>query len=112
MRTGRRPIGGPGYHRPMPTESTGPVRVRVVYGGRVQGVGFRASTLEVARPLAVTGWVRNEPDGSVVMEAQGAPDQVRTLRERIRVRMGRKIQTERDSPVPADSAESEFTIQR
>ncbi len=40
--------------------------------GEVQGVFFRASTQETAQNLGVTGWVRNEPDGSVHIEAEAA----------------------------------------
>ncbi len=39
--------------------------------GRVQGVGFRNFTQMRARQLGVTGWVRNEKDGSVRLEAEG-----------------------------------------
>lgn len=39
--------------------------------GRVQGVGFRAYTKRTARKLDIKGWVRNEPDGSVKIVAQG-----------------------------------------
>lgn len=39
--------------------------------GRVQGVFFRASTQETAQRLGVNGIVRNEPDGSVYIEAEG-----------------------------------------
>lgn len=39
--------------------------------GRVQGVFFRASTKDVADRLGVKGRVRNEPDGSVLIEAEG-----------------------------------------
>ena len=44
-------------------------RIRVT--GRVQGVGFRYYTLMAARRHGVTGFVRNEVDGSVLCEAQG-----------------------------------------
>ncbi len=40
-------------------------RVRVVVTGDVQGVGFRASCARQANALGVTGWVRNQWDGSV-----------------------------------------------
>ncbi len=39
--------------------------------GRVQGVGFRNFTQMRARQLGVSGWVRNEKDGSVQLEAEG-----------------------------------------
>jgi acylphosphatase len=49
------------------------VEVRVT--GMVQGVSFRAYTREQARGLGVTGWDRNEPDGSVAGHFEG-PDHV------------------------------------
>jgi len=39
--------------------------------GGVQGVSYRASTRAAAHALGLTGWVRNEPDGSVTAWAQG-----------------------------------------
>jgi acylphosphatase len=49
------------------------VRRRVTVSGRVQGVFFRASTREVAEAHGATGFARNEPDGTVIVEAQGEP---------------------------------------
>lgn len=39
--------------------------------GRVQGVNFRYTTLQRARQLRLTGWVRNRADGSVEVMAEG-----------------------------------------
>ncbi|HEY5748192.1 MAG TPA: acylphosphatase [Chryseolinea sp.] len=39
--------------------------------GKVQGVFYRASTVEKARALGLKGFVQNEPDGSVYIEAEG-----------------------------------------
>ena len=47
-------------------------RVHVRISGRVQGVFFRASAETEAKRLGLTGWVRNRPDGSVELVAEGA----------------------------------------
>ena len=47
-------------------------RIRVRFVGEVQGVGFRWTARKVADELGLTGWVRNESDGSVEMELQGS----------------------------------------
>ncbi len=44
--------------------------------GHVQGVSFRFNTVRQARTLGVTGWVRNEADGSVRALLQGSADQI------------------------------------
>ncbi len=46
-------------------------RVLMVVKGRVQGVGFRYSTVREARRRGVRGWVRNAADGSVEIAAEG-----------------------------------------
>jgi acylphosphatase len=46
-------------------------RVHVRISGRVQGVFFRASAEAEARRLGLSGWVRNCPDGSVELVAEG-----------------------------------------
>lgn len=45
--------------------------MRYLFTGSVQGVGFRYRAAYSARSLGLTGWVRNEYDGSVAMEVQG-----------------------------------------
>jgi acylphosphatase len=64
----------------MPTPAQpDPVRVHAVVTGRVQGVGFRFSTVDRGRQLGVRGWVRNLPDGSVEVEAEGERSLVEAL---------------------------------
>jgi acylphosphatase len=46
---------------------------RVLYSGRVQGVGFRFTARQIAQGFDVTGYVRNLPDGRVELVAEGAP---------------------------------------
>jgi acylphosphatase len=50
--------------------------VAVSISGKVQGVFFRASTMEKAHELGITGFVRNERDGSVYIEAEGSEEQL------------------------------------
>ncbi len=42
--------------------------------GRVQGVGFRYSARAIAMDNHISGFIRNEPDGSVYLEAEGKPE--------------------------------------
>ena len=51
-------------------------RKRVIVSGRVQGVGFRFFTCRLAESYPVTGGVKNLPDGSVEIVAEGPRDQV------------------------------------
>ena len=52
------------------------VRKRFRCTGRVQGVGFRYRAKYAANGMCITGWVKNEWDGSVVMEAQGTEEAI------------------------------------
>jgi acylphosphatase len=54
-------------------------RVRVIVKGRVQGVYFRASTVQQARHLGLTGWVMNRHEGSVELLAEGRSDRIEEL---------------------------------
>ena len=54
------------------SDATSPARLHLLVAGRVQGVGFRYSTLDQARRLRLTGWVRNCRDGRVELIAEGS----------------------------------------
>ncbi len=53
-----------------------PERLTILFTGRVQGVFFRATAVDVARRFAITGWVRNEPDGSVRCVVEGESEEL------------------------------------
>lgn len=49
---------------------------RVIFEGRVQGVGFRYTVKDLARGFDVCGWVKNLPEGSVELQVMGEPTEV------------------------------------
>ena len=57
---------------------------RLIVHGRVQGVFYRGWTVETARALGVTGWVRNLRTGEVEVLACGEPEAVEALIARCR----------------------------
>lgn len=54
-------------------------RIRIIVQGRVQGVGFRYHTCQQALALSLTGYVKNLPDGSVEIVADGGTEPLQQL---------------------------------
>jgi acylphosphatase len=50
--------------------------IKIIVCGKVQGVFYRASARDTARQLGIKGYVRNEPDGSVRILAQGGEEEL------------------------------------
>lgn len=59
-------------------------RFHLVVAGRVQGVGFRYFTQHEALKRQLTGWVRNNDDGTVELEIQGNEEAIRLFMDTIR----------------------------
>ncbi|GAA4777303.1 acylphosphatase [Stakelama sediminis] len=57
---------------------------RITVTGRVQGVFFRNWTVQAARELEITGWVRNRRDGSVEILATAAEEKLNDLIQKCR----------------------------
>lgn len=55
------------------------INYHLLVAGRVQGVGFRWATLEIANELGLVGWVKNRADGQVEIVVQGQHAAVRTF---------------------------------
>lgn len=87
-------------------------RVRVLYSGRVQGVGFRFTAVAVARGLAVSGFVRNLGDGRVEMVAEGERAALETLLAGVRGRMAAGIGGEEASWLAPSGEFSGFRVSR
>ncbi len=84
-----------------------PVRVRVLAGGRVQGVAYRFFAEKWAASLGVSGWVRNLADGRVEVVAEGEPASVGTFLERLRE--GPRLARVESFEVRGEEATGEFT---
>jgi len=92
--------------RPMATE-----RRRVRYSGRVQGVGFRFTSLRLSRSYQVAGYVRNLDDGRVELVAEGDAEQVQSYLDSIRSALGDKIRdVESQAEAPGSTPLDGFTI--
>lgn len=88
------------------------IRTAVRYLGRVQGVGFRATARAIARPLPVTGLVRNEPDGTVWLEAQGRQSDVEEYLDELARAMQGRIDRANREDLPLREHEAAFQIAR
>jgi acylphosphatase len=74
---------------------------RVHYSGHVQGVGFRATAVEIAKDYPVTGWVKNLDDGRVELLVEGPEKDVDKFLEAVRKRWKDNItreQVDKETP--------------
>ncbi len=82
----------------------------IVFTGRVQGVGFRFTAHRMAHRYNLGGWVRNCPDGTVEMVAQGRPadlaDCIRDIEESFRG----YIRETKAEEIPSDPQRDDFRI--
>lgn len=87
-----------------------PIRRRVIFSGRVQGVGFRYTAQRLAEPQPVTGFVRNQADGTVELEAQGSPQAVGAYLAAVREQFTGYISDETVTDLPVRGDDTEFAI--
>lgn len=82
------------------------------FAGRVQGVGFRYTTRNLAIGYDVTGFVRNLSDGRVELVAEGPAKEVESFVEAVHDRMRPYIEHCEASDEPASGEFSHFVIAR
>jgi len=82
------------------------VRRTVLFSGRVQGVGFRHTTRQIAEDFDIGGYVRNLSDGRVETVIEGHPDEVRRFLDVVKSEMSGYI---RDVEEREGAATSEFS---
>ena len=87
-------------------------RRHVLFFGRVQGVGFRFTTRDIARRFCVVGHVQNLPDGSVQLVVEGAADVLEEFITAIESQMGRNILSRQVTESEATGEFSTFEVRR
>jgi acylphosphatase len=86
--------------------------VRVLYRGKVQGVGFRATAVLLAQDYAVSGWVRNLRDGSVELWAEGPEAEVESFLTAIRDHWQGYVSDEERTPQEPTGEHDGFEVRR
>jgi acylphosphatase len=86
------------------------IRRHYIFEGEVQGVGFRWYASQAASAAGVTGWVRNEYDGSVTLELQGTADQIDATVEMLGKDSWIRIDRTTVREMEPDETERRFTV--
>ncbi len=91
---------------PVSQNSPEPIRRRVYFSGRVQGVGFRFTTEDIASRFQVAGFVRNLRDGRVEVVAEGIEAELDRFQDAIHSALRGYI---KEANASDSSATGEFT---
>ena len=86
------------------------IRRRITFYGSVQAVGFRWRAMEAARLHGATGWVRNDPYGSVTMEIQGTQRMIRQVIEALERGAYIRIDHMESKDIPLEEDERSFRV--
>ena len=86
-------------------------RYELKFRGRVQGVGFRYTANYIAEKYRLTGFVKNEYDGSVTVEVQGATEAIDQFIEEIGEGRWIRIDEVERTQIPEDPEERGFIVQ-
>ncbi len=82
----------------------------IFFTGRVQGVGFRFTARRAANRRQLTGFVRNVPNGSVEMLAQGRPEDIDDCIQDIKEYFAGYLKETKTEEIPLDTRYEEFRI--
>ena len=87
---------------------------KIIYSGRVQGVGFRYSAKQIASGFDVTGWIKNLDDGTVEMQVMASdPDELEAFfADILESSLGSLIKDSEVSVIPPLVGVRGFTIVR
>lgn len=86
------------------------IRRTVLFSGRVQGVGFRYTTCRAAEDYAVTGYVRNLPDGRVETVVEGDISEIERFLTALKAEMASYIREVQQHDCPAAGEFRRFEV--
>ncbi|MCH3942495.1 MAG: acylphosphatase [Atopobiaceae bacterium] len=108
-----RVIGREDPERPIPELGGDARRLHLTYAGECQGVGFRWNAQRLARDNDLTGWVRNQLDGTVEMELQGGDESIGRFQTRMTQayrEWGNVFWIDDSADIPLVSGERDFVV--
>ncbi len=88
------------------------IQKQIHFEGDVQGVGFRYTACRVANGFAITGYVRNLPDGSVECVAEGTAEEIDAFLEQLHNAMSEYIRRTTQQQSAATGRWSSFGVAR
>lgn len=112
------PFGERGFSHVEQAKTPGPAanaelqRREVFFSGHVQGVGFRFTTQTLAKGFAVTGFVKNLPDGRMQLVVEGQPKEIKAFMGAIRKEMAENIKKTEEKIGKATGEFRGFEIRR
>jgi acylphosphatase len=83
---------------------------RIIFVGRVQGVGFRFTAHRMANRHQLTGFVRNLPGGTVEMLAQGPAEEIDDCIQAIKEYFAGYVRETRIEEIPSNPQHTDFRI--
>ena len=92
------------------TQAAGLYRRVIFFSGRVQGVGFRFTSRNIAMRHNVTGFVKNLPDGRVQLVMEGPEDEMNSCTDQIKERMSGYVSNMQETHFPATGEFPNFSI--
>lgn len=85
-------------------------QLHIFYSGRVQGIGFRYTVLDIARQQKVGGWVMNLDDGRVEVMAEAEEETLNDFLQQINQQFSRYVQDVNIEWLPASGEFRDFQI--
>ncbi len=86
-------------------------QLQLFYSGKVQGIGFRYTVMDIASQLKICGWVKNLDDGRVEIIAEASEDMLNNFLQEISQHFSGYIKDLTTKWLPASGEFRDFQVQ-